>query len=646
MRVSMSKNVRVVVRASAAIAAVALGLQGGLSPLYAKTFSEAPSLSERVRQGSLSPVAQRLPENPAIADFGRPGVTVGRYGGQLRLLMGRAKDIRMMVVYGYARLVGYDRKFNLVPDILEKVVVEDGRTFTLYLRKGHRWSDGQPFTTEDFRYYWEDFASNKELSPTGPTKLLLVDGKPPRFEIVDDFTVRYTWDKPNPYFLPALAAASPLYIYQPAHYLKQFHARYADPQELKRQIEEKKQRDWTALHFFHGRQYRNDNPDLPTLQPWINTTRPPSDRFVFRRNPYYHRVDPDGRQLPYINEVVITVAAARLIPAKAGSGEADLQARGLAFNNYTFLKRGEKRNNFTVRRWHSARGAQVALYPNLTVTDPIWRSLFKEVDFRRALSLAINRHEINQVIYFGLAREGNNTVLPQSPLYLPEYAEKWAQFDLKKANNLLDGLGLTKRDNLGIRLLPDGRPMRIIVETAGESTEQTDVLELIHDSWLKAGIKLFTKPMQREVFRYRIFAGATQMSVWSGLENAVPTPDLTPMELAPTRQMQLQWPKWGLYFESRGKAGEAPDIPEVARLAELNKAWITAVGREAKEKIWREMLSIHADQVFTIGLVADVPQPVVVNNMLRNVPEAGLYNWDPGAHFGIHRPDLFWFAEK
>ena len=136
------------------------------------------------------------------------------------------------------------------------------------------------------------------------------------------------------------------------------------------------------------------------------------------------------------------------------------------------------------------------------------------------------------------------------------------------------------------------------------------------------------------------------MSVWSGLENAVPTPDLTPAELAPTRQMQLQWPKWGQYFESRGKAGEAPDIPEAARLAELNKAWITAVGREAKEKIWREMLSIHADQVFTIGLVADVPQPVVVNNMLRNVPETGLYNWDPGAHFGIHRPDLFWFAEK
>ena len=646
MRVSRSHKARVAVRAGAAIAAIVLGLQGVSSSLAAKTYSEAQSLSERVRQGTLPPVAERLPENPAIAKFDRPGVTVGRYGGQLRLLMGRAKDIRMMVVYGYARLIGYDEKFNLVPDILEKVDVEKGRRFTLHLRKGHRWSDGEPFTTEAFRYYWEDFATNKGLSPAGPSKTLLVDGKLPKFEVIDDVTVRYTWDKPNPFFLPALASAAPLYIYQPGHYLKQFHANYADPEDLKRRVAAIKQRNWVALHFYHGRQYKNDNPNLPTLQPWINSTRPPSDRFVFRRNPYYHRVDPDGRQLPYIDEVVITVASAKLVPAKAGSGEADLQARGLAFNNYTFLKRGEKRNNFTVRRWHSARGAQVALFPNLNVTDPIWRSLFRKADFRRALSLAIDRHEINQVIYFGLAREGNNTVLPHSPLYLPEYTQKWAQYDLKKANKLLDGLGLMKRDNLGIRILPDGRPMRIIVETAGESTEQTDVLELIHDSWLKAGIKLFTKPLQREVFRNRIFAGATQISVWSGLENAVPTPDLAPTELAPTKQMQLQWPKWGQYFESGGKAGETPDIPEAVRLAELNKAWITAVGREAKEKIWREMLSIHADQAFTIGLVAGVPQPVVVSNRLRNVPEIGLYNWDPGAHFGIHRLDTFWFAEK
>ncbi len=628
------------------LTAAMLGVSASVASAQNTTYIEPPVLTERVKAGQLPPVARRLPENPAVARFDRPDLEPGRHGGQLRMLMGRAKDIRMMVVYGYARLVGYDRNFNLQPDILADFEVEDGRVFTFRLRRGHKWSDGHPFTTEDFRYYWEDFANDKEMSPSGLPQVLLANGKGPKFEVLDELTVRYSWEDRNPYFLPALAGASPFYLYRPAHYLKQFHARYAEPAELEAKVQKYKQRNWVALHFYHGRQYKNNNPDLPTLQPWVNTTRPPSDRFIFRRNPYYHRVDPAGRQLPYIDDVVFTVASAKLIPAKAGSGEVDLQARALEFKNYTFLKRGEKRNDFMVRRWYSAKGAQVALYPNLNVADPVWRKLFRSVDFRRALSLAIDRHEINQVIYFGLAREGNNTVLEQSQLFKEDYVTRWAGFDLDEANRLLDKLGLTERNDLKIRLLPDGRPMEIIVETAGESTDQTDVLELIHDSWLKAGIKLYTKPLQREVFRNRIFSGSTMVSVWFGLENAVPTADALPKELAPTEQDQLQWPKWGQYHANNGRAGEPPALPAAKRLLALNDAWVNTPRREDRAKIWHEMLAIHADQVFTIGLIAAVPQPVVVSNRLRNVPAKGIYNWEPGAHFGVHRPDSFWFGDK
>ena len=133
--------------------------------------------------------------------------------------------------------------------------------------------------------------------------------------------------------------------------------------------------------------------------------------------------------------------------------------------------------------------------------------------------MAVNRYEINQVIYYGLAIEGNNTVLPESPLYKPYYRSKWAQLDLKASNKLLDDMGLTERDSRGIRLMPDGTPLNLIVETAGESTEQTDILELIHDSWLKIGIKIYSKPSQRNVFRNRIFSGETAISIWSGIEN-------------------------------------------------------------------------------------------------------------------------------
>ncbi len=629
----------------ALVAIVLLACLSAQAEMTPTNFMETPMLAAKVAAGQLPPVEERVPRVPLVVTFDGKDQTIGHHGGTLRTVSGRRKDIRLMVVYGYARLVGYDTEFNLKADILERVDVERDRVFTLHLRKGHRWSDGHPFTSEDFRYYWEDMATNPDVSPVGPPRTMVVDGEQPRVEILGETTVRYTWSKPNPFFLPALAGTSPLFIYRPAHYLKKFHARHAHPVDIKRRVKKAGQRNWVALHFRHDRMYKNDNPKLPSLQPWVNSTASPAQRYVFVRNPYFHRVDPEGRQLPYIDQVAMSISSSKLVPVKVGGGESDLQARNLQFNNYTFLKEGEKRNGYTVRLWQSAKGSKLALFPNLNIDDPVRRTLFRNTDFRRALSLGADRHEINQVIYFGLALESNNTVLPRSPLYRKIYARQWADFDLDQANRILDDLGLTKRDDRGIRLLPDGRTLEIIVETAGEDSEQTDVLQLVHDGWLKLGIKLHAKPRQREVFRNRIFAGLAQMSVWSGLENGVPTPDLSPEELAPTSQQQLQWPKWGQHYQTMGKAGQQVDMKSVQELARLNADWRFADNRKTKEDIWRKMLKIHADEVFSIGLISGVPQPVVVSNRLRNVPVEAIYNWNPGAFFGIYRPDSFWFAD-
>ncbi len=340
--------------------------------------------------------------------------------------------------------------------------------------------------------------------------------------------------------------------------------------------------------------------------------------------------------------MVLAVADSKLIPAKTGAGEADLQARDVNFNNYTFLKRGEKVNGYRTFLWQPGKGAHVALFPNLNVNDPVWRAVLRDVRFRRALSLAIDRALVNQVLYFGLALEMNNTVLPQSPLFREHYRGAWARYDRKEAARLLDEMGL-KRGRDGVRRLPDGRPLEIIVETAGESTEQTDVLELIRETWREVGIKLFSKPSQREAFRNRVFAGETVMSVWSGLENGLATADSGPDELAPTSQMQLQWPKFGQYHDTGGKAGEAVDIPEVKQLAELYRAWQASPTSFERARIWQAMLDLHVEQQFTIGVIAGVPQPVVARDKLMNVPEKGFYNWDPGAFFGIYRPDTFFF---
>ncbi len=606
---------------------------------------EPPMLAEMVKAGELPPVLLRVPATPAVARLDGPERGLGRHGGQITMLMASAKDTRMMVVYGYARLVAYDRDFNIVPDILQSFDVEEGRIFSFRLRPGHKWSDGAPFTTEDFRYYWEDVANNPELSPTGPSQVMLVNGEPPEVEIVDDTTIRYSWARPNADFLPALAGASPLYIFRPSHYLKKLHARYAEAVELAAKVADAEQPNWAALHNRKDNMYKNDNPKLPTLEPWVLTTKPPSERFVFERNPYYYRVDADGRQLPYLDRVIFQIADAKIIPAKTGAGEADLQARNLRFDNYTFLKEGEKAGDYGVRLWDSVTGSKICIYPNLNVNDPGWRKLLRDVRFRRALSLAIDRHEINQVIYYGLGVEGANSVLRGSPLFSPELRDAWAQFDLARANRLLDEMGLTQRNGEGVRLMPDGRPLDIVVETAGESTEETDVLELVGDGWRKVGVRMFTRPSQREVFRNRIFAGETVMSVWSGLENGLATPDMAPLELAPTSQQQLQWPKWGQHVETGGEAGELADLPPAQTLAELLGAWRNAATRAERAEIWGLMLSIYTDQVFTIGTVAGVPQPVVVRNTLRNLPLKGVYSWDPGAHFGFYKPDTFWLAE-
>jgi peptide/nickel transport system substrate-binding protein len=562
------------------------------------------------------------------------------------MLMASPKDTRFMVVYGYARLVAYTPALAIVPDLLLAVDVEEGRVFTLHLRPGHKWSDGEPFTAEDFRYWFEDIANNPDLSAAGLPNQLLVDGQAPKFEVIDETTIRYTWDKPNPLFLPALAGPDPVFIYAPAHYLKQFNPKYTDKAKVAELVKEAGVRNWAALHTKLSGQYHNDNPKLPTLDPWVLKTKLPADRIVFERNPYYYRVDGAGHQLPYLDRVIYSIADAKIIPAKTGSGESDLQARYLRFDDYTFLKAGEEAGGYHVRLWRTGPGSQLALYPNLNAADPEWHKLMRDLRFRRALSLAVDRHEINQVIYFGLAIEGQNTVLPQSPLFRTEYRADWANYDIDQANKLLDEIGLTEKDADGIRLLPDGKPVAIIVEDAGESSEQSDVLELIRDSWRRVGIQLYSKPSQLTLFRRRVFAGDAIMSIDKGVENGLPTARMSPAEFAPTAQDQLEWPKWGEYAETKGKSGEAPDMPEAVKLKELNEQWLATTDAQEQARIWHEMLGIWADQVFSIGLVAGVLQPVVVNDRLKNVPTDGIYNWDPGAQFGIYKPDGFWFEKR
>ena len=603
----------------------------------AQDFKEPPFFSDLIKDKKLPPLAQRIPKDPIVVD------TAGQYGGDIITLVPRPRDIRYISTYAYTRLVGYDRNLRLQPDIVEKVENEDDRIFTFTLRAGHRWSDGTPFTAEDFRYYWEDVAQNADLSPAGPPEFMMVDGNPPRFEILDERTVRYSWDRPNPRFLPQLAGSIDPGIYRASAYLKQFHAKYADKAALDEKAKQQKLKSWAALHNRVDDMKEQTNPALPTLMAWRVMNAAPANRFVFERNPYYHRIDKQGQQLPYVDRIVMDVSASGLFAAKANAGEVDLLFRGLSMSDIPVLKEGEKAKGYRTLLWPYARGTELALYPSLNTVDPVWRELNRDLRIRRALSLGIDRKTLNNALLFGLGTEGNNTIVSESPLFSAELRTANAGYDPAEASRLLDEIGLTKRNGAGIRLLPDGRELEIIVETDGESSLVVDGLTLIGEFWREIGVRLFVKPQDRTVLRNRSYAGLTIMVAAPGLDNAIPTAIMPPTELAPMRQDNYAWPKWGQYVETKGKNGEAVDIPEAKRLLDLYTTWMNTGNRTVQQDAWREMLRNHAENQWSIGTISGALQPIVVRNGLQGLPANALYSWEPTAMIGIYRLDeIFW----
>lgn len=629
---------------------LALAATLAFAPLAA--HSDGPVLQEssfwaqEVNAGSLPHVQDRIPSEPLVVDLEAKGRSFGRQGGTLRTLISRTKDVRQMVVYGYARLVGYQPDYTLAPDILAAVDVEEGRKFTLHLRPGHRWSDGMPFTSDDFRYWWENVANDPDITPSGPPDFMIVDNRLGKVTFPDEHTVVFEWQIPNPNFLPLLAQASPPFIYRPAHYLSQFHKKFADPDALVEKVKAARVKSWAALHNKRDNMYKFDNPALPTLQPWINSSDRDSSRKLFVRNPYFHRIDSRGVQLPYIDVVQMTVVGGGLIAAKANAGEVDLQARGLDFPDVAILKKGEADGGkYRTLLWANGAASQIAIYPNLNFADPVWREVMRDVRFRRALSLGIDRRMINRALYFGLASEGGMSALSQSALYNDDNTHAWSMMNLAHANALLDDMGLTDRTPAGLRKLPDGRPMEFVIETAGERSEEENALAIIADTWRDLGIRLIMRPLDRDILRNRIYAGRTMASVWFGWDNGLPGPSTSPSYLAPTNQEFFAWPMWGQYYQTVGQAGSPPDMQPAKRLMLLANDWNHTDDPQVREDIWKRMLAIHAEQQFAIGVLAEAPQPVVVSNDLMNVPEHGIWAFDPGAHFGIHRIDEFYFQD-
>src|SRR5437588_6312878 len=304
-----------------------------------KSFKEAPELAELVKQGKLPPVAQRLPAEPLVL---KPLKQTGKYGGTWRRgFVGPGDGENGNRINASDKLIFWDYSGNkIIPSIAKSVTMtEDGKITRVTLRAGMKWSDGQPFTADDFVFWFEDIYSNKEILPTGMADMS-PGGKPGKLVKIDATTVEFQFE--TPYFLLIEMLAGDTLIgggmsvgmyqnrsfgcYAPAHYLKQFLPKYSSEAQVNARARSEGFENWVRM--LHNKQDWNLNPELPVIGPW-RTVRPiNTPTWVLERNPFYYAVDTEGNQLPYINQIVMTLAEdLEVLNLRAMAGSYDLQER-------------------------------------------------------------------------------------------------------------------------------------------------------------------------------------------------------------------------------------------------------------------------------------------------------------------------------
>ena len=428
-------------------------------------FSQAPMLRTMVAAGDLPPLEERLPVEVLVIE---PTEEIGQYGGTWhKAWVGDPIAVEKALGDGHAMLRWSWDGRKVMPNLVTRwEVLEDAKVFTFTLRKGVKWSDGVPFTTDDVMFYWEDVVLNEELTPVYPN-WLSVEGQRPEVEALDEYTFRFTFPVPYPTFIEVFTSG---FFYQPKHYAQQFHINYASAEKVEQMTKEAGFDHWYQLYAAKTEYAATGgwwvtNPDHPTLWAWQLKIPREEQQMVYERNPYYWKVDTAGNQLPYIDKVTIDmVQDAEMVNFKAMTGELDFQQRGIAFPNYTLLMENREKGDYRILTWKIAFGSNPFYHLNLTHTDPVLRQIFQDVRFRKALSLAINRDEINELVYLGTGEPRQASIVSGALYYSEKWATSYAEYDPERANAFLDEMGLSERDKDGFRLRPDGKTLLLSID--------------------------------------------------------------------------------------------------------------------------------------------------------------------------------------
>lgn len=580
-------------------------------------YQEPPSLAELVAAGDLPPLEERLPEDPLVVP---PIEEIGQYGGTWRRAFRGVSDFHAYGRINYEPILRWPRdpQDPIQPGIAKAwEFSEDGSEITLYLRKGIKWSDGEPFTVDDIIFWWEDIELDTNLS-ISPHSEYVVNGKPMEIEKIDDFTFRLKFDGPNGLILRMLAFHGnqwPLNFerfgfFAPKHYLTQFHPKHNE------QVT-----DYTLFN-----EKADDlNPERPGLTPWpVSEWSAGATKLMAKRNPYYWKVDPEGKQLPYIDEVRLDlVEDNEVINLKAMQGEIDMQTRGLDIKKYSLFKENEAKHDFRTFLWQPGSGSDLAFFFNQSyAADPVLREIFQNKDFRIAMSHAIDRATINEVCYLGLAEARSELVVPGSAFFMEDIKTLYCEYDPTKAEEILDSIGLTKGPD-GWRVRPDGKPLEIVIET-NRTGPELDPIQITTENWNAIGVKTDFKTMERSLYWTRATGNEVQVATWGtdrGLE-----PFVDPIYVFPFDERSWMAPSYGIWYKTKGEMGDEP--PEDIKAAmDMFDEFVSTVDPDEQIRIGKELIRYTAERAYVVSTVGGSPSPCVVKNNFHNVPEEYVADW-------------------
>jgi len=588
-----------------------------LSTMAAGKYTEAPELKLMVEAGTLPKVEDRLPENPLVV---QPVEGIGKYGGIWHRGFTGVKDYHAFGRQVYETMLRWPRdpKDPVQPGLAKAWEWSDeGKTLTLHLRKGLKWSDGYPFTTADITFWWNDIELDTNIT-AAPHGEWVIDGEPMELEVVDDYTIKLKFSKPN-----GLAETVGLAFhgnqwplgferfgfFAPRHYLEQYHPKY-NPDV-----------DYTV---FEDKAF-DYNTERPVMTAWkISEWGPGATRLVAERNPYYWKVDLAGNQLPYIDEIILTLfEQIEALNLRAIEGGFDMQFRRISVSNYPAFQMNKDRYGYRIFLWPDAVPSKLAYLFNQSIEDDGLRDIFQNLKFRQAMSVAIDREQINEVSYLGLGVPRAFTVVPDSPYFEPDLEQLYAQYDPALANQLLDEIGLKKGSD-GFRTRPDGSRLEITVEGLEWDKATLDDFELVVADWNKVGVRTSTKSMSREIWWIRACSNEMQACIFTADRGIEPMVD--PIYLFPFDERSWMAPAYGTWYKSKGKLGKEPPA-YFKESMDLYDQYKVTVDPDKQKEIGKKLVRIASENVFVIGTAGMIPNVVVVKNDFRNVPETFTTDW-------------------